>query len=1059
VRPGSLIALASLAALAIATGLPATSLAASPAPALSIYSEAVPTNFTPGGQGEYLLHVRNVGTLPTDGSPVTVVDRLPPGITATAAGERLLELEGLPPGNSWWSCSGTTVVTCTNNRENLATIAPGPEHHGFEAGPTAPPIAIEVAVSPELSGPVTNGATVTGGGAPEASASQRTTVGSSPAGFGFQHFEQTPRGRDGLPDTTAGSHPFEMTTSFALNNLGRKEPFVVPDSGEVKNLEVSLPQGFVGNPAAIPRCSRHDWDEGRKTFEEPNCPHDTQVGVVWIYLENPIVPFEIPVYNLEPPAGVAAQFGFAFQYRVGIIDFGVATGKGSAVTATLRNATQLGIVRSYLTIWGVPAEHGTGAPLKPLLTNPTSCGTPLANTVRMTSWEEPEHVLTGVYPWTDGLGNQLQTTGCSELHFQPQLQLRPTTSVASAPTGLEVDLKIPQHEKLEELAEAHLKDATVTLPAGVVVSPSAANGLQACSPAQIALGDGSPPTCPDASKIGDVEVKTPLLEEALHGSVYVAQQNENPFHSLLALYLVAEGSGVVIKQPGRVNLDPTTGQVSARFVDNPQLPFSDLKLRFHPGPRAALVTPDACGSYAPSALLSGYNGSVLAPTLEPFTITGGCAHGFTPSFSAGMVSNAAGTFAPFTTTITRQDGDQPLGAVSVSPPPGLLGMLSRVSPCGEPQAAQGTCPQGSLIGHTTATAGPGPFPVTVTGGQVFLTGPYRGAPFGLSIVQPAVAGPFDLGNVVVRASIHVDPHTARVTIVSDPLPTIRQGIPLQIRSITVTVDRDGFMFNPTSCAPMLVDGTIVSTHNVSVPVSSRFQAADCASLPFYPSFNVSTQGNGTFGGGAKGRGASLDVKITQGPGEAAIHKVSTQLPLVLPSRLTTLQQACTDTQFTANPAGCPEGSLVGVARAVTPVLNTPLTGPAYLVSHGGASFPDLDIVLQGEGIRIDLTGSTDIKKGITYSRFETVPDAPISSFELNLPEGPHSVLAAVRNLCALTKTVKVHGRKRTVGDPLLMPTTITGQNGAVSKQNTQIHVTGCVKAKGAKKARKARRAR
>jgi hypothetical protein len=338
-------------------------------------------------------------------------------------------------------------------------------------------------------------------------------------------------------------------------------------------------------------------------------------------------------------------------------------------------------------------------------------------------------------------------------------------------------------------------------------------------------------------------------------------------------------------------------------------------------------------------------------------------------------------------------------------------------------------------------------------GPVYLTGPYKGAPFGLSVAVPAKAGPFNLGTIVVRAAIYVDAHSAALHVVSDPLPQSVDGVPLRVKSVNVTIDRAGFMFNPTSCEPTRVGASITSVAGAITSAATRFQSANCASLPFKPSFSAKTAGNGGF------HGASLDVTITQRAGEAAIRKVDTQLPLALPSRLVTLQKACPEAQFAANPAGCPPGSNVGIAKATTPVLNVPLTGPAYLVSHGGAAFPDLDIILQGEGVTIDLVGNTDIKKGITYSRFETVPDAPITSFALNLPGGPGAVLAATRNLCALTKTVtvrrrvtrRVHGHvrhitttaKKAIPAPLVMPTTIIGQNGAVVTQSTNIAVTGC----------------
>jgi hypothetical protein len=397
------------------------------------------------------------------------------------------------------------------------------------------------------------------------------------------------------------------------------------------------------------------------------------------------------------------------------------------------------------------------------------------------------------------------------------------------------------------------------------------------------------------------------------------------------------------------------------------------------------------------------------------------------------------------TTITRPDGDQPLGAVSVTPPLGLLGILSQVPLCTGAQAAQVACPAASLVGHVTAVAGPGPDPVTVSGGQVFLTGPYKGAPFGLLIVVPAVAGPFDLGNVAVRATINADPHTARITIVSDPLPTILQGIPLDVRAINVSVDRPNFIFNPTSCSPLSSSATIASSEGASSTLSSRFQAADCASLAFRPRFTVSTQALTSHGSGA-----SLKVALSMAGGQANIAKVAVKLPVQLPSRLTTLRQACVAAVFEANPASCPAGSVVGSATAVTPVLPVPVSGPAYLVSHGGEAFPDLVVVLQGDGVTLDLVGNTSITHGITASTFASVPDAPVSSFELRLPEGPHSVLGS--NLPA-------KARGSLCSSKLVMPTTFTAQNGAVVTQSTRIAVTGCPKVRAKARATGARRRR
>jgi hypothetical protein len=411
----------------------------------------------------------------------------------------------------------------------------------------------------------------------------------------------------------------------------------------------------------------------------------------------------------------------------------------------------------------------------------------------------------------------------------------------------------------------------------------------------------------------------------------------------------------------------------------------------------------------------------------------GSPQAFAPGFSAGTTNNQAGAFSPFALTFTRADGEQQLGGVSLKMPLGLLGTLAGIPLCGEPQAAQGTCDAASQIGSVSADAGAGANPFSVTGGKVFATGPYKGAPYGLSIVVPAVAGPFDLGTVVVRASISVDRHTAQLTITSDPLPTILDGIPLDLRTVHVSVDRPEFIFNPTNCNPMSLTGTLTGGAGGSEPVANGFQVTNCGALGFKPKFTVSTQGHTSRPGGA-----SLDAKIVYPQGaQANIAKVKVSLPKQLPSRLTTLQKACPAATFDADPAQCPVASRVGSATASTPVLPVGLAGPVYFVSNGGEAFPNLVVVLQGYGITVDLVGDTFISKaGITSTTFNTVPDVPISSFELKLPEGPYSALAANGNLCKAR---------------LAMPTKFLAQDGAEINQSTRIAATGCPKVKAKRK--------
>jgi hypothetical protein len=668
------------------------------------------------------------------------------------------------------------------------------------------------------------------------------------------------------------------------------------------------------------------------------------------------------------------------------------------------------------------------------------------------------------------------------LQFNPAITLAPSppgeggTTQADAPSGYNVDLHVPQTSLFEERATPELKDASVTLPEGVSVSPSAANGLVGCAatgpegidipddegrhPDEVGEGEVIDPYglahltaghCPAASTLGTVEIQTPLLEKPLRGHIYLAQpkcggeaqvactEASATNGELFTGYIEAEGSGVIVKIPGAIAANPQTGRLTGTFKENPQLPFSDLKIHFHGGPRAPVANPQTCGSFATTSTLSSWAGqetSVLAPAFGvDWDGNGGPCPGslpFAPSFSAGTVTPTAGAFSPFVLSFSRNDREQDLSGLSVTLPPGLLGKIAGIPLCGEAQANAGTCGPESQLGIASVLAGPGTNPLYVSGGRVYLTTGYKGQPFGLSIVVPAVAGPFNLGSVVVRSAIHIDPNTAQVTVISDALPQSKDGVPFRLRTVNVEINRPGgFTFNPTNCAQQPITATITGVQGATANVASPFAVAGCANMPFKPSFSASTQAKTS-----KANGASLVVKVAQKPGEANIHKVDLQLPLAFPSRLTTLQKACTEAQFNTNPAGCPEASNIGTATAVTPVLSVPLTGPAYLVSHGGAAFPDVEFVLQGEGVTIVLDGETDIKKGITYSKFETVPDAPISSFETVLPEGPHSILGT---------NIPASANHSLCGQKLVMPTTITGQNGAQVTQSTNIAVTGCGK--------------
>jgi hypothetical protein len=1093
------IAIPLIALMAILAFSASPASAATPSAAWSIRSLAQPTSFVAGdgsGADVYKILVTNVGSLPSDGGPVTITDALPPQVTpvATETGAAISGFDWEDGGEAGKLSCTTTPVQCTRS--------------GVVPAGDVLEMDVTVATDPGASGSLTNVASVSGGGVAEASTSAQNPVSATPSPYVISDFSFGLGGVDGAPDTQAGAHPYAVTTTLDFPTQSSPGGFTEyhEPAQNIKDTVVELPLGLVGNPQAAPRCplSGLELNALQTTVQ---CPPDTRIGEVTLDesqggFASSLFPRQqlgqstrtvSSLYNMVPEHGYPAEFGLNYAgVTVHLYPSVVYTKAGYMLRVTTPNTPsefvdngEVGFVSGFsLTLFGDPAKHnGTGE--APFFTDPSECSPsgPEA-TIHIDTWTHQGAVNPDGTPdfsdpnWLEAKSSLPPVTGCDALRFDPTIEARPESTRSDSPTGLTVGLKVPQAPAIDAaLATPDLKDATVTLPAGMSLSPSSANGLEACSPAQIELEGESQPTCLEASKIGTVELTTPLLANPIGGSVYLAEQGNNPFGSLIALYIVVDdpATGTLIKLAGHGELGNGSnglapGQIRTTFENNPQLPFSELKLTLKEGPRAPLTTPQTCGSYTTESSLTPWSapesGSAATPS-SSFQISSGpngepCApQDFSPSFTAGTVNNEAGAFSPFTLTLARTDADQDLGALTVKTPPGLLGMLSRVQLCPEPQASQGMCPAASQIGHVTVAAGPGPDPVYVPQAgkpqdPVYLTGPYKGAPFGLSVVVPAEAGPFNLGTVVVRSAIAVDPHTAQVTITSDPFPSILQGVPLQVKSVDVTIDREGFMFNPTNCSPSSVGGTVVSTQGAQVGVSSPFQAANCANLPFKPSFTASTQAKTS-----KADGASLTVKIAAKPGEANVRKADVALPLALPSRLTTLQKACTEAQFNSNPAGCPAASDVGVVTVHTPVLSSPLTGPAYFVSHGGAAFPNLEVVLQGEGVTIDLVGNTDIKKGITYSKFESAPDAPFSTFELNAPQGPYSILTTSKNLCTPTKTEtvrrkvseRVHGHvkrvtksvRKTVAEALEMPTTITGQNGAVIKQTTKIAVTGCPK--------------
>jgi hypothetical protein len=1080
-----------------------------------VTSNVRPANLPPSGEGTIAVQISNVGDGSTEG-PVTVSDALPPGVS-------VVEAEGVPQvsfliarfgqtfdfgtagnlkGKNFCSATAATIV-CTFKPAVMEEFEPGlgtelTKLKSFEDVE----MLINVKAGPSAVSGAPNEVSVSGGGATATTIRRPVHVSNIPPAFGVEAFSLVPEDEGGTLDAQAGSHPFQLTTTFSLNQTG--DPVTPP--ALPRNLQFKLPPGLLGNATAIPQCTDQQFRTIIKSSNANRCPQNTAIGVAVITIDEPITiklrTTSVPLFNLTPGVGEPARFGFEFAHAPVTLDTAVRTGGDYGVTVSVSDITEVAnFLSASVTFWGVPGDsrhdeaRGWGCVLNgtlagglncpatsttqfaPFLTLPTSCSSPFTASVEGASWPTQDNPAgvplapgeAGTYSLKDEFEQAVLLTGCNQLPFSPTIEVQPDVQSASTPTGLTVHVRMPRevNENSLGLASSTLKDTTVMLPEGVGLNPSGGDGLEACSEAQIGyLSDQSQPperlrftatlpepvlpgvnSCPDAAKVGTVKIVSPLLPagEPVEGAIYLAtpapneEEGMNPFHTLVAMYILAKDpiSGVLVKLPGSVSLDQATGRITADFENNPQLPFEDAELHFFGGSRAPLATPARCGSYTTTASFRPWSGNESVTGSSTFQITSGPNGGpclgtlpFRPSLAAGTTNTNAGAFSTLATTIGREDGNKNIQTVQLHMPPGLSGILSGVKLCPEGQANAGTCGRESLIGHTVVSVGLGGEPFSVTGGEVFLTEKYGGAPFGLSIVNPAKAGPFDLGKVVVRAKIEVDPHTARLTVTTGEIPHILRGIPLQIKHVNVTIDRPGFTFNPTNCNPMAITGTIGSVEGASAPVSVPFQVTNCATLKFAPKFAVSTSGKTS-----RAKGASLTARLSypnapQGT-QANIARVKVDLPKQLPSRLTTLQKACTNAQFEANPAGCPAASKIGYATVTTPLLPVPLTGPAIFVSHGGEAFPSLTMVLQGYGVTVDLVGATFISRaGITSTTFKTVPDVPFDTFQLTLPQGKFSALAANGSLCK---------------SKLAMPTSFVAQNGAQIHQSTRISVTGCPK--------------
>jgi hypothetical protein len=993
------------------------------------------------GEGLLVAYVTNVGGMDSVGDMTITVGPLPIGI----------ETAGSATGTGW-SClpagAGQTTVTCTRSSSVPALTGVAPVKVPLRVTSTAEPTST-VLVSAE------------GGGAAVDPLQENTylaeiNVSEEKAEAGIQAFWAGAFDEDGKPATEAGAHPNAAGTMFLVNtNLGVQGNNI--PAADLRDLKVDLPPGFTGNPmVTAKRCPR--FQPGGPGTESPEALCDP--GTAGIGRAYPITQSfgndlgaAASVVNTVPPIGYAAQFTFNVVEARATALASLRSDEDFGVRVTAPNIpTSYRIMGSLFMLEGnPPAAEG-----KPFLTNPTDCAhealfQPVTD-IFTNSWQassvfDTQRVSIAAVKSCDKLALKPNNDDEEEEEEEGDIafDFAPEASWAATATAAEALVSIDQEALLdpEERTTPHLKRSVVTLPVGMVLNPSAAAGLGTCSTQQIGLLGTNflapnpirfsmdPATCPDASKIGTVEVTTPLLDKTLEGTVYLAAQNDNPFNSLLAMYIVVEDeeTGITLKLPGKVLPNPTTGQLTAEFDNNPQTPFEELKLNFRGGgPRSTMATPDVCATYTTNGSFTPWSAPESGPpaeTVDSFTINqgvGGSAscpktkaeRPFALGFEAGSTSPVAGGHSPFTLRITRPDGAQEIDKVSVSTPPGFAATLAGVPVCPDSGVAQAlarstpgdgkteldapSCPAASQVGTTTIGAGVGSEPFYVKTGKVYRTGAYNGAKQSLTFIVPAVAGPFDLGVQVVRTALRVNPVTAQITAESDPIPQILQGIPLQIRDIRVDLDRPNFTINPTNCNPMAVSGQITGGSGAVANVSNRFQVDNCAALGFKPHLKLTYKGATKRGGNP-----SVRAVLTQPAGQANISYTQVVLPLGSFIDNAHINNPCTRAQFAAN--ACPRASIMGYAKAWSPLLDQPLTGNVYFRSNGGErELPDLVAVLQGE-VDVELVGFIDAienkKKGTSRVRntFAVVPDAPVSRFELNMKGGKFGLIENSKHLC------------------------------------------------------------
>jgi hypothetical protein len=840
------------------------------------------------------------------------------------------------------------------------------------------------------------------------------------ADFGVRSFSVTARNSSGAIDQRAGSHPFAVDINFAVDTDKEGQP-----EGRLREVRADLPPGLLGNPRATPRCPQIEFQGS-----PPGCAAASQIGVI-SGIATELGQFRAAIYNLAPLPGDVADFGIEtstehFIQRLSLPDGGI----GSSVRLTVRLPSSPAVIEVEEELWGVPANQAHDAERScggasegcssegiesPLITLPTSCSEAMRATLTAVSVDQPPVAVVATALSTDSAGNPRPLAGCESAPFDPRLTVN-NDGDALAPTGLNIALETSQYEGSEQAAAA-LSALRIDFPEGLALNLSAASWLTGC-PLDVFEGPG---TCPGSSRLGTVTLRTPLVDHPLHGSIYLASPAGSPSANRYGIYLTVddEASGVSLRIPGSLAADDETGRLDITIPELPQFPFEELEIKIAGGARAPLTAPSTCGTYLTEATFTPSSApfSPLVSRSAAFGITAGpgssscpppeAGQNATPSFKAGTVSAAAGADSPFVIQLSREDTDQHFGSFQLGLPPGLLANL-------------GSVPLGSAVGSVELKAGVGPEPLTLDG-TAFLGGPYRGAPYSLEAVLPSKAGPFELGTITERAAVGVDPGTGQITIAADTLPRILDGVPLQLRSLSIDLDRPGFIRNPTSCGPTAITGSATSSLGRVSTLSVPFKVANCRALPFRPKLSLRLLG-------ATGPGGHPGVRAVMGEreGEATPVSAAFALPAGELLDLRRIRDLCPQ----GIPADrCPPRSRLGSVSLKSSYLPEPLTGSLYLrvPSH---RLPDLVASLHSPSgsLEFSLRGRTTSSHGRLGIKLESLPDVPFSSAVVSLAGGRSGIVVNSRTLCG----------QRTVAQASL-----SAHNGARRQMRVPVRVDGC----------------